>query len=228
MEQAKSISEIMRKQSNDTMDNYERQQNKKTEYISRHPDSWQPCVFLDAYLYKNKYETGCDYKDVLYKIPPVHKVIDTRNNEERYGVFLPAGDIQIELWKNLGNDNSSDNMHLIIQEVDNYSNGYVQHRNETETDLSKIKFTGFGFNWSKDKNAKPDIRTKAADNTGEFANKVFEKTIVQRILDLFKIPSGATGNPKNPPYTNLDESSSRPLSNDAERYRNKDLDDIPL
>jgi hypothetical protein len=209
----------MRKSTNDISDNYERNQKSNNKYLARHPDTWQPCVFMDAYIYKNSYESGCDYKDVLYKIPPIHKMIDTRTNKEVLGLFIPAGDVQIELWKNLGNDNKSDNLHLVIQEVDNYSNGYVKHMVE-KTDLDKLKFTGYGFQKSRDGSGEYNVRTKAADNTGEYGHKVFEQTVVERILSLFK----PAGDEQSSPMVNTVESTASPGSPQEDNIN----DDIPF
>tara|TARA_B100000131_G_scaffold235111_1_gene227086 strand:- start:58 stop:588 length:531 start_codon:yes stop_codon:yes gene_type:complete len=114
---------------------------------------WKPFIFFDDYVKATPDGFSCDYREVTHKIPEYHTMIDPRTNEERKGIFIPAGDIQIECWFNPVDPTSphyqdwhSDNMRVIIKEVDSYNRAYCDNqkkKNYEEKKPHKEVYTGY-------------------------------------------------------------------------------------
>lgn len=116
-------------------------------------NEWKPFVFFDSYVKSTPDSFSCDYREVTHKIPEYHTMIDPRTNKERKGIFIPAGDIQVECWFNPVDPTSphyqewhTDNMRVIIKEVDSYNRSYCDNqkkKNYEEKKPNREIYTGF-------------------------------------------------------------------------------------
>ena len=129
---ARTVSQILAKQNKMILQKLKTQK-KMGKTMSN--NEWKPFVFFDDYVKATPDGFSCDYREVTHKIPEYHTMIDPRTNEERKGIFIPAGDIQIECWFNPVDltsphyqDWHSDNMRVIIKEVDSYNRAYCDNQ----------------------------------------------------------------------------------------------------
>ena len=114
---------------------------------------WKPFMYIDAYIKSSPENIACDYREVTHKIPAVHTMIDPRTQKEVKGVFIPAGDIQLECWYNPVDPSSpnyqdwhKDSMHIKIMEVDSYNRNYCdQQKKKNYEDKKPDKEIGYGF-----------------------------------------------------------------------------------
>tara|TARA_R100000664_G_scaffold25280_1_gene35253 strand:- start:672 stop:1244 length:573 start_codon:yes stop_codon:yes gene_type:complete len=107
-------------------------------------NDYKPFVFFQDYIRATPDGFSCDYREVTHKIPEYHTMIDPRTNQERKGIFIPAGDIQIECWFNPVDPSAqnyqewhADNMKIIIKEVDQYNRSYCDNQKKKNYENKK-------------------------------------------------------------------------------------------
>lgn len=107
-------------------------------------NEWKPFVFFDSYVKSTPDSFSCDYREVTHKIPEYHTMIDVRTQKEVKGIFIPAGDIQVECWFNPVDPTSphyqewhTDNMRVIIKEVDSYNRAYCDNQKKKNYEEKK-------------------------------------------------------------------------------------------
>ncbi len=180
-------------------------------------NKWKPFIYFDDYVKATPDGFTCDYREVTHKIPEYHTMIDPRTNKERKGIFIPAGDIQVECWFNTPDPTDpnyeewhTDNMRVIIKEVDSYNRSYCDNQKKKNLENKKPnKKIYAGFELTKEE--KKALKEKK--NNGVSSSRHVGSHSV----------SGGSTERSSPAHASLDQASRTAASQFIEK---DDLDDI--